>query len=83
MATLNIPRVLLVSRYGPDPIVHVFLLISDLIFCEITPLYFWVQLNAKPNCVVVQNLYWTSVIKDTTTKHTFGCTILLRNFTKD
>ena len=67
---------------GPDPIVHVCLSIADQFFCKIMLVYFWVHLNTRPTYVIVHNLYLPSVLQDTTTNHTSGCIVVLRNLSK-
>ena len=42
----------------------------------------WVQLIARPNCVIIDNLSWTSLLQYTTTNHTSGSILVFRNFPK-
>ena len=45
---------------------------------------FLVHLNTRPNCVIVENLSWTSVLQDTTNNYTFDhiVVVVLSNFIK-
>ena len=51
-------------------------------FFGIILLYFWVQINAIPMCVIVQHLSWPYVLHDATTNHIYDSILLLRNFAK-
>ena len=66
-------------RSGIYSIMHIFLSISAQLCCKIKILYFWVNLNARPNFVIVENLYWPSALQDTNTNHAYGFIVLFRN----
>ena len=74
-------RFLLRPIAGTEHILYVCLSIPAQLFCKIMIVYLWVNLDTRPNCVVVQNLYWTSVLQDITTYHTSGLIVVFHNFT--
>ena len=79
MDKFTITRVQLSFRFGPYPIVNCFLSITAQLFCKIMIVSFWVNLNTRPNCVVVQNLYLPSLLQDTTTNYNSGCIVVFCN----
>ena len=68
----------LTYRGGPETIVHFCLSLSDQLCCEIMLVYIWVHINSRPNCVILHNLSWPSILQDTTINHTYGCNILFK-----
>ena len=74
-------RILLRPRAGTEHILYVCLSISDQICCKIMIVYFWVNLDIRPNFVIVQNLYLPSVLQYTTTNHNSRCIVVLWNWT--
>ena len=81
MDNFTMTRVWLIPRAVTGTISHVFLSISDQLCCEIMILSFWVHINTIPNCGIVQNIFWNSVLQDTTTNHTYSFIVVFRNFT--
>ena len=79
MDNFTMTRFWLISRSGTDTIVHFCLSISDQLCCKIMLVCFWFHLNARPNCVVVQNLSRTYVLHDNTTNHNYYCIVVLHN----
>ena len=79
---LSMKRIWLRFRSGIDTIMHVWLSIPDQLCCKIKVLSFWIHLNTRLNCITVENLSCTSVIKDNTTKHAYGHIIEFRNICK-
>ena len=65
---------------GPDTTLHFCLLISSQLSCKIVIVYFWVHLNTRPLCVIVQNLSWNSELQDITTDHTSGLLVVCVHF---
>ena len=55
---------------------------SHINFFKIKFVSLWVHINARPNCVIVDNLYWTYIFQDTTTNHASGHIVVFRNFPK-
>ena len=43
---------------------------------------FSVHLNVIPNCVIFDNLFYSSVFQDTTNKHAYGRILVFINFPK-
>ena len=82
MDSFTMPRVSLISVAGPDAIVHVLFSIPDQICCENLLVFLWVYLNTRYSCVVIQSLYWTSVLQGTATKHTSVFSVVLQIFPK-
>ena len=79
MDNLLTERGLLRPRSGTKHILYICFSISARLCCKIMILYFWVNLNTRPNCVFVQNLCLPSVLQDTITNHDFGCIVVLCN----
>ena len=48
--------ILLISKAGIYPIIHVCISISDQLLCKIKLVSFWVHLNGRPNYVIFENL---------------------------
>ena len=44
---------------------------------------FYIHPNALPYCVVVQNLFYNSVLHDTTTNHTYISIVVFISFTNN
>ena len=76
---LSMNMVLMRPRSGTEHILYVCLSISSRLCCKIMIVSFWVNLNTRPNCVVVQNLYLPSVLQDTTTNYNSGCIVVFCN----
>ena len=69
-------------RYVPEIILHVCLSISYQLCCKTELVYFLFQLNSRPNCLIVDNLSWSSVFQDNTNNHTSGLILVFGNFLK-
>ena len=65
---------------GIYPITHVWISILAPFYCKIKLVYFWVHLNTRPNCVIVENLYWPYLLQDTTTNNASDRIVVFRNF---
>ena len=74
-------RVLLIPIASTEHILYVCLSISAQLCCKIMIVYLWVNLDTRPNCVVVQNLYLPSVLNYTTTNYNSGCIVVFYNLT--
>ena len=75
-------RILLILKSSTYPIIHVCLSISSQICCKIKLVSFWVPLNDRTNCVLVENLYRTSLLQDTTTNHVYIRILVFSNLPK-
>ena len=72
-------RFLLRPIADTEHILYVCLSISAQLCCKIVIVYLWVNLDTRPNCVVVHNLYLPSVLHDRTTNHNSGCIVVFWN----
>ena len=63
-------------RSGLCAIIHVCLSISAQLWYKIKLVSFWVHLNARPSCVIVENPSWPSVFLYTTTNNASGRIVL-------
>ena len=50
---LTVTRVWFKPRADPEIIIHVWLSISDQLFCKIKIVSLWSHLNIRPNCVII------------------------------
>ena len=73
-------RTIYIFRAFIFPSMHVCLSTLAQICCKIRLVSFWVNLNDRHSCVIVYNLYWTSVFKDATNKNSHDCIVVFRNF---
>ena len=74
--------ILLIFGSGPYPIIHVCLSELAQLCCKPELVSFWVCLNARPNFVIVGDLFWPSIFLDTTSNHTSTRLLLFINFPK-
>ena len=69
-------------RYGIYLIMHVWLSISDQSCYKVKILYFWVQLNALTTCVIVTNLFWSTIFQYIITNHASDHILIFSKFLK-
>ena len=63
-------------------IMYFFLSISTQLCCKIKLFPFWVQLNARHTCVIVANIYWPYLFKDSTNNCASSRIVVFSNFPK-
>ena len=80
MDNLPTTRVLLRSRADTEPTLHVFLSISEQLYCKLKLVPFLVHFNARPNCLIVDSLSWSSVFQDTYNNHASVRIVVFSNF---